>query len=106
MAYEVPDGYIRCEVCGEFNGTTDASNLSWADAWPQTGPITVTCICYGILCRRCEKTKIHRPISNTYYPESNEVWHHPYFEGLDPCGNCHRDEKLRRDGSGKPNIVN
>jgi hypothetical protein len=27
----LPPGYVQCDVCGEFNGSTDAKNLSWGD---------------------------------------------------------------------------
>jgi hypothetical protein len=38
-----PPGYERCDVCNEYNGTTDASNLSWNSSPPPTGEISVTC---------------------------------------------------------------
>ena len=81
-----PPGYIQCNVCGEFNGSTDAKNLSGKN-YSRTGKISVTCLCHGVLCPRCKTTLIHRPISNTYYPEANEVWHWPYFAALAGCAN-------------------
>ncbi|HXY10067.1 MAG TPA: hypothetical protein VEI52_19655, partial [Terriglobales bacterium] len=73
----LPPGYIRCNVCGEFNGSTDAKNLSGKN-YSRTGKISVTCLCHGVLCPRCKTTLLHRPVSNTYDPEANEVWHWPY----------------------------
>jgi hypothetical protein len=84
----LPPGYIQCDVCGEFNGSTDAVNLSWGDQFRPGGKISLTCLCHGVLCPRCKTTLIHRPISNTYYPEANEVWHWPYFAALAGCAKC------------------
>jgi len=85
----VPPGYERCDVCNEYNGTTDASNLSWNSSQHSAGEtITVSCRCHGILCRNCGKNLINRPISNTYYPASNQIEHWPYFAGLIPCSGC------------------
>src|SRR5690348_4997837 len=58
----LPPGFVQCDAWGEFNGTTDASNLSWNSSDPPNGEISVSC-----LCPRCKKNLIHRPISNTYY---------------------------------------
>ncbi|HXY06652.1 MAG TPA: hypothetical protein VEI52_02265, partial [Terriglobales bacterium] len=73
----LPPGFVRCNVCGEFNGSTDAKNLSGKN-YSRTGKISVTCLCHGVLCPRCKTTLLHRPVSNTYDPEANEVWHWPY----------------------------
>jgi len=84
----LPPGYAKCHVCGEFNGSTAAVNLSWGDHFRPAGKISVTCLCHGVLCPRCKTTLIHRPVSNTYYPEANEVWHWPYFAALAGCAEC------------------
>jgi hypothetical protein len=84
----LPPGYIQCNVCGEFNGSTDAGNLSWGDDVRTTGKISVTCLCHGVLCPRCKTTLIHRPVSNMYYPERNEIRHWPYFAALAGCAEC------------------
>jgi hypothetical protein len=68
----LPPGYRQCAVCGEFNGSTDAKNLSGKN-YSRTGIVSVTCLCHGIPCPRCKTTLIHRPVSNRYYPEANEV---------------------------------
>jgi len=83
----LPPGFVRCKVCGEFNGSTDAKNLSGRDD-REAGQISVTCLCHGIPCPRCKATLLHRPVSNTYYPESNEVWHWPWFTGMNGCVKC------------------
>jgi hypothetical protein len=85
---QLPAGFVQCDICGEFDGTTDASNLSWGDRYRPTGQISVTCLCHGIPCPRCKMRLIHRPISNTYYPDVNEVWHSPYFSALAGCAEC------------------
>jgi hypothetical protein len=84
----VPAGYVRCDVCNEYNGTTDASNLSWNSSPPPTGEIIVTCLCYGIPCPKCKAKLIHRPITNSYDPDANKIWHSPYFAGMIPCSEC------------------
>ncbi len=71
----IPPGLTRCPVCGEYRGSN------------------VTCLCEGILCRRCEKNRIHRPISNSYDPETNTIRHHPWFSYLKPCNACRSGEK-------------
>ena len=81
----IPQGYVQCEVCGEFNGTTDARNLSRC---PRNAQVGMTCLCHGIPCPRCKTRLIHRPISNTYYRESNSMEHVPSFSGMIPCTAC------------------
>ena len=53
--------------------------------------LTVSCLCDGILCSKCKKNKIHRPISNYYDPKENRIWHVPYFGGMIPCAECRKD---------------
>jgi hypothetical protein len=90
----VPMGYVQCDVCGEFNGTTDARNLSWNSSDPPTGEISVTCLCHGIPCPKCKAKLVHRPITNSYDPDANKIWHSPYFAGLIPCSECRAKETL------------
>ena len=84
---QLPAGFVRCNVCGEFNGSTDAKNLSGKN-YSRREKVSVTCLCHGVLCPRCKTTLIHRPVSNTYYPDGNEVWHWPYFAALAGCAEC------------------
>ena len=50
-------------------------------------------LCHGIPCPRCKARLIHRPISNTFDPESNSIWHTPYFGGMMPCKECRAKER-------------
>ena len=89
---KIPEGFIKCKVCGEYNGETKMKNLNWGDepCWKNSSEdyVTVSCLCYGILCHKCKKNKVSRPISNSYYEEDNTVWHHPYFTGMRACSEC------------------
>ncbi len=90
----LPPGFVQCHACGEFNGTTDAKNLT--NHLDKAGQISVTCLCHGIPCPSCNTRLIHRPISNTYYPATNRIEHWPYFAGLANCDECRlnaRNEK-------------
>ena len=119
MASSAPTCFERCPECGEFNGATEARNLSWElppdplddpapEAWDWLRDkkseiartmdpgqvISVTCLCHGPLCRYCGVTRIHRPGSNSYEPESNTIGHWPGFSGMMPCAAC-REERDR-----------
>ena len=94
---KIPEGYVQCEVCGEFNGSTDERNLANPNGLTQTGSIGVSCLCKGIPCRRCKTELIHRPGSNTYYPDSNTVWHTPGFWGMIPCKECAEKERVAKE---------
>lgn len=88
---KIPEGLIKCEVCGEYNGKTQMQNLNWGTVCEKSSSeeyIGVSCLCHGIPCHRCKKNKINRPISNSYYEQDNAVWHHPYFSGMRACGEC------------------
>ncbi len=92
----IPPGLTRCPVCGEYRGSILVRYLDWnepPDASELDEEIDVTCLCEGILCRRCEKNKIHRPISNSYDPETGTIRHHPWFSYLKPCNECRSGEK-------------
>lgn len=83
-----PPGFVRCETCGEYNGHTDSGNLGPGKNHQPTGNIvTVACLCHGIPCKHCGKLK-HRPISNSYDPDTNAIWHTPYFNGWFGCARC------------------
>lgn len=88
----IPPGFVRCAVCGLFNGATNAKNLNWLGGDRPRGKISVTCLCHGILCSRCKKNRILRPISNVYYPESNSIEHVPYFFAMVHCDDCRAKE--------------
>lgn len=95
MTQNIPPGFVRCAVCGEFNGSTDAANLLWPGGNAPKSQVSVTCLCHGISCSCCKTQLIHRPGSNTYDPGSNSVEHWPYFAGLLPCKQC-RTAKAKR----------
>jgi len=92
--YKIPEGFVKCEICGEYNGKTKAKNLNWHDSMflkdkeRREGYISVSCLCKGIVCRACNKNKIHRPISNSYEEETNSIGHWPSFSGMRPCQEC------------------
>ncbi len=91
---KIPNGLSKCEICGEYKGRVVEKDLNWESYFDKenkknsTEYLTVSCLCDGILCPKCKKNKIHRPISNYYYPEKNQIWHVPYFGGMIPCAEC------------------
>lgn len=94
---KIPDGFIKCEICGEYKGKTKKRNLNWNSplADEEMDEYTsVSCLCDGIPCPKCKKNKIHRPISNSYYEEGNFIEHWPYFSGLRSCDECIRKDKI------------
>jgi len=93
----IPRGYVHCELCGEFNGETEARNLNIGiyDYAPDT-LIRVTCICNGAVCKKCGVNMRYRPGSNTYFPDDNSVWHTPVMAGMAPCAECQRKAKQER----------
>jgi hypothetical protein len=92
----LPPGFLRWETCGEYNGSTDKGNLGPGKERQRTGTIvTVSCLCHGIPCKYCGKLK-HRPISNSYDPQTNTVWHTPYFAGLFGCAECEAKRRAAR----------
>ena len=93
---KIPEGFVKCQVCGEYNGETKKKNLNWGDSAIKVlgeEDISVSCLCQGIICRKCGKNKIHRPISNSYYQEDNSVWHHSYLSGMRFCDECREQRK-------------
>jgi len=95
----IPPCFVQCAVCGEFNGTTAARNLSWNGPAPRH-KVTVTCLCHGFPCKYCGRLR-HRPISNEYDPVANKVWHSPYFMGWFGCGECERKRQAAWDNMPK-----
>ena len=89
----IPPGFHRCKHCGEYTGTTKAKNLCWD--LPVLDPeeaISVRCLCEGIPCPRCGQQLVHRPTSNSYDPETNSIWHSPWFSGMIPCSECKKSK--------------
>jgi hypothetical protein len=97
----LPDGLYQCSECLEIAGST------WTprNIYPKTDSLTSlpeaigveivekksTCLCEGIVCRKCELGKKRRPISAYYDPESG-WWSVPYFTGFSPCHSCSNSE--------------
>lgn len=115
MKRRIPKGFRRCKVCGEFNGTTKARNLSWTPSVDGDGAvefpaevksflehwqrklaatvdpdkdISVSCLCKGRICGKCGVGRKNAPGSNSYDEETNTIWHWPYFSVLAPCAHC------------------
>ncbi|MBU2028869.1 hypothetical protein KJ761_03185 [Patescibacteria group bacterium] len=92
---KIPEGFIKCEVCGEYNGETKMKNLNWGESFIKGSSeeyISVSCLCQGIPCPKCKKNKIHRPISNSYSEEDNSIGHWPYFSGMRACDECRKEK--------------
>ncbi len=91
----IPPGFVKCEVCGQYNGKTASLNLNWhvTDGIGPDDMTSVTCICHGIPCRGCGVNKIPRPISNTYDEETNSIGHWPYFTSMMLCHECYQKEQ-------------
>lgn len=83
-SHKIPKGLHKCGKCGEYKGSTNDEVVVEKDE----GYLTASCLYEGILCHKCKKNKIHRPISNYYDQRTNQIWHHPYFTGMMGCGEC------------------
>lgn len=79
----LPPGLFRCERCETIRGTTWGPKHDGG-----VGPWKSTCLCEGIVCRRCGKGRIRRPISDYYSPKDGYFWHVPYFMGMAGCSRC------------------
>ena len=96
MENEISKGLIKCKVCGEYNGKIMKKYLNWGNDFFNNSPeegeklISVTCLCNGILCKKCKKNKIHRPVSNSYIKSSNSIEHWPWFTGMAGCDICRK----------------
>jgi len=92
----VPKGLYRCEKCGEYKGVVKAKDLDWDYYFDKPAmeekeeDIIASCLCDGILCPKCKKNKVRRPISNHYDIESNTIDHSPWFMGMMGCGECRK----------------
>lgn len=125
----IPEGIQQCATCGEYRGRCKARDLSHGYSAedlagippryakvivegsenmrpPDEKIIEVSCLCDGIVCPQCKKGRMHRPLSNTYDPVRNEVWHFPhlyYLRGCDACAAERRaqdaEEKARAEVS-------
>lgn len=93
---KIPPGFVRCEQCGEYNGTTKKEYLDWPGPvrpWlDKVESFSVLCLCHGIPCSGCKQNLIHRPISNSYDELTNEIGHWPYFSAQMPCNACQKQQ--------------
>lgn len=99
--FKIPEGLYRCDKCGEYKGKVKAKDLNWDYYFDREKMekseeiLSASCLCDGILCPKCKKNKIHRPISNSYDPETNTIEHWPYFTGMMGCRKC--EEKINKE---------
>ncbi len=69
-------GLNKCENCGEYKGTAKEKGHN----------IEVICSCDGILCAKCNKSIIRRPMSNHFSGKDCKIWHTFYL--LNSCKDC------------------
>jgi hypothetical protein len=97
---KIPEGLYKCEKCGEYKGRVKKKDLNWDDSSfkveTEKGEeyLTVSCLCDGILCSKCKKNKIHRPISNSYCEESNTIEHWSWLTGMMGCEKCREKKRI------------
>jgi len=107
----IPEGIVQCATCGEYRGRCRKGDLKHgysaedlagiparyakviaegADLMrpPDEAMIEVSCLCDGIVCPKCKKGRMHRPISNYYDARHNDVWHFPWFYFYRGCDEC------------------
>lgn len=82
----IPKGLIRCEVCGEYKGDCLDHELPGGEG--ELVPISVRCLCEGLVCGDCGHGRVHRPISNYYNESRGEIIHVPYFMAGRKCASC------------------
>jgi len=85
-APQIPEGLHKCEECGEYKGQVEKDGEN----------ILMSCICEGILCPKCKKNKIRRPISNYYNEKNNSIWHDPHFTAQFGCDECRERQPSKR----------
>ena len=97
----IPPGFVKCEVCGEYNGSTSRENLDWfcPEGFEPGEMTSVSCLCKGIPCPICKKNKVHRPCSNSYEEDTNHIGHWPYFTGQSGCWECVRKREQQKNAS-------
>lgn len=93
MSHKIPEGLTKCKVCGWYGGETTRGQFN--NGGSSTEKITISCLCKGLVCKKCGQIKIPRPCSNSYDEKSNTFGHWPYFIGMmTTCPDCRREEKL------------
>ncbi len=92
----IPPGFERCDVCGEFNGTTKARYLHSDRFQPDPEmEVSVACICHGVPCLQCGEHTVNRPGSNSYSERDNRVghWSSLFANLLIVCAECRKKDK-------------
>jgi hypothetical protein len=92
----IPPGFERCELCGEFNGTTRARYLKPDRS--RSDPdrkVSVTCLCYGVPCLKCGKGQVHRPGTSSYSEKENRIghWSSLFANLLIVCSECRKGDE-------------
>jgi len=93
----IPPSLVRCDACGDYRGTAKWKELDHPARSSGTDPeeiVTFSCLCQGIVCPRCKKNRIYRPISNAYDPATNQFWHMPWLIAIGGCGDFTEDRRL------------
>jgi hypothetical protein len=98
----VPNGLVKCSVCGDYNGTVRERDLN-RERSPidPNSLIEVSCRWTWIVCTRCGIGKMRRPISNYYDEKDNRVWHSSFITGWMGCESC-RDEVRQKANVPRP----
>ena len=94
----IPPGYVRCNVCGGFNGSTPWENLNWTgiDDFEPGCEIRVSCRCHNKPCQRCGVNKVASSGTNEYDEKTNTIGHWPWFASMIPCWECRKKEEQQR----------
>lgn len=87
MTIKIPEGLVRCDVCGKYKGKTIERGQT----------LTVSCLCDGEKCTICKKNKLYRPISELFDEASGRILHVSHFAGYYlVCDDCKADESNKR----------
>jgi hypothetical protein len=82
----LPRGLYRCENCGAIRGVTRVRAYDGI----HMVELKSVCFCEGLVCRKCGRRRIRRPITDYYDPADGRWIHVPYFAaqfGL--CRKCY-----------------
>jgi hypothetical protein len=74
-------GFKVCSQCGESHGV-----FLQAALFGNGGRIS--CLCTGIKCRYCGRSKVRRPFSDHFRPGASTTSRVPWFGYLIPCRKC------------------
>lgn len=77
----IPRYLSKCPVCGEWRNRARH----------------VLCLCDGLVCGACGKSRRHRPISNYYDETTGVIVHVPHFGAMIPCHVCGKRAWVRSE---------